>query len=535
MTFSRNAQSLANAANGTRRRKSFSTFFSVAIIVLFIAARLWRLTASCLWFDEIFSVHAARHSWAGLLQFVAADIIHPPLFYLLLKIWIAIGGESLMWLRLLPALLSIAAIIPFVLLCRELKMNQTERNLALLLLALNGYLIKYAQELRMYSLLMFLSLCSLWLFIKFFRAERASRKRFVWLFVVNLLLVYSHYAGWLVVITEGLTLVIWQRRKSMRFVAGIVIIMIAYVPWAFIVITSAEAGKGLAQNIGWVTRPTLRDITQFYALLNKPFWFIQSTAARPYDLLTACFALLVLGAPLLLLSVRLWRSTAPANDAHVQVFRLLFLFVLAPVAVVFGLSWLLPWSIWGTRHLIIVAAPYAILVSLAILRLPRYWIRITVSLILGFWILLAGSTWVMARPPVYIWCAWEPLAAQVQIREQQTKEDVRVYAFEDLVAYHLWFAFNSSQRSQFKVTVIKHLEGTQEDPAYFLPRRFEEVGVTESAQITENNIWIAYRAARWDDTLPPLSTLKNIGYSVQNVYSIQAQGQQAFMVRMERK
>ena len=41
-------------------------------------------------------------------------------------------------------------------------------NLALLLLAVNGYLIKYAQEVRMYSLLFFLSLCSLWLFFRFF-------------------------------------------------------------------------------------------------------------------------------------------------------------------------------------------------------------------------------------------------------------------------------------------------------------------------------------------------------------------------------
>ena len=47
-----------------------------------------------------------------LLGFVAADIIHPPLFYALLKVWISIGGESLFWLRLFPLLTSIAVIIP---------------------------------------------------------------------------------------------------------------------------------------------------------------------------------------------------------------------------------------------------------------------------------------------------------------------------------------------------------------------------------------------------------------------------------------
>jgi len=539
MTFSPKAQSPANTADEIGKNESLSTrwsmLFSAAVIVLFAVARLWRLSATCLWFDEIFSVHAAHHSWIELFRFVAADIIHPPLFYLLLKIWIAIGGESLLWLRLLPGLFGIAAIIPFFFLCRELELSRSERNLALLLLGVNGYLIKYAQELRMYSLLMLLSLCSLWLFIKFFRAERASHKQFVWLFLVNLLLVYSHYAGWLVVILEAFALLVWHRDRVISFLAGIVITTLAYLPWVFLVTRNAEAGKRLAQNIGWVTRPAFPDITQFYALLNKPFWSIQSSAARPYDLVTAIFALLVLGTPLLLFSMRLWRRTAYENETTVLPFRALFLFVVAPVAVVFGLSWLLPLSIWGTRHLIIVAAPYAVLVAVAIIRLQRYWMKIAVYLVLGFWFLVAGSAWVLARPPFYIWCAWEPLARQVEVSEQQTADEVRVYAFEDLVAYHLWFAFDSFPRKQFKVTVIKNLPGIQEDPAYFLPRRFNEIAVSNSTQITGNEIWIAYRGLRWDDTRPPLSALANIGYTVRNVYSSPAQGQQAFMVRMARK
>jgi len=533
MTFSPNAPSTSTANKTTD--KSLATAFFAAVVILFAALRLLRLSATCLWFDEIFSIHAARHGWIDLLRFVAADLIHPPLFYLLLKIWIAIGGESLVWLRLLPALFGIAAIIPFSLLCRALDLSLNERNLALLLLAVNGYLIKYAQELRMYSLLMFLSLCSLWLFIKFFKTEPASRKQLLWLFLTNLLLVYSHYAGWLVILTEGLTLVIWQRSRVKPFVAGLAFTMMAYAPWVFMVGRNAEAGKGLAQNIGWMTRPTFRDVTQFYALLNKPFWFVQSTAARPYDVLTAIFALLLVGVPLLMFSGRVWRSRDRARDADLQPIRTLFLLALAPVAIVFGLSWLLPLSIWGTRHLIIVAAPYAILVSLAIVRLTREWLRIAVYVILGSWILLAGTAWALARPPVYIWCAWEPLARQVEVNEPQAAQDVRVYAFEDLVAYHLWFAFESSQRKQFKVTVVKNFPGALEDPAYFLPRRFNEVAVMNSAQINGSEIWIAYRAARWDDTLPPLSTFENMGYAVRNVYSTQTQGQQAFMVRMARK
>src|SRR6476661_2805213 len=101
------------------RRTHFAAF--LVVVGIYIAVRLWGLTSSCLWFDEIFSVHAAEHDWNSLWSFVALDLIHPPLFYALLKIWILSGGESLMWLRLLPVLFAIAAIYPLIKFCIELK------------------------------------------------------------------------------------------------------------------------------------------------------------------------------------------------------------------------------------------------------------------------------------------------------------------------------------------------------------------------------------------------------------------------------
>ncbi|HZB45808.1 MAG TPA: glycosyltransferase family 39 protein, partial [Pyrinomonadaceae bacterium] len=156
------------------------------VVALYVAARLWRLDATCLWFDELFGVHAARHTWGGMLRFVAADLIHPPLFYALLKIWVAAGGESLLWLRLFPALTSFAAIVPFLLLARELRLGAKEVTPALLLLAANGYLIKYAQEVRMYSLLLLLALTSFWMFVRFLHARPKTKATLLLLFFVNL-------------------------------------------------------------------------------------------------------------------------------------------------------------------------------------------------------------------------------------------------------------------------------------------------------------------------------------------------------------
>ena len=50
------------------------------LAAVLLGVPLWQLHASCLWIDAGFSVHAARHGWGALVDFVALDLIHPPLF-----------------------------------------------------------------------------------------------------------------------------------------------------------------------------------------------------------------------------------------------------------------------------------------------------------------------------------------------------------------------------------------------------------------------------------------------------------------------
>ncbi|HVF27524.1 MAG TPA: glycosyltransferase family 39 protein, partial [Pyrinomonadaceae bacterium] len=286
--------------------KSSLILFALAV-ALYVAARLWRLTASCLWFDEIFGVHAARHGWRTLIDFVAADIIHPPLFYVLLKIWIGVGGESLLWLRLFPALTAVAAIAPFMLLCRELRLRTPETNLALLLLAVNGYLIKYAQEVRMYSLLFLFALCSLWLFARFINRKSDSHRTLAALTLVNLLLVYTHYFGWMMVAVELLFLLWRVRRKAAMFLISIAGLVLCYLPWIAAVINQAPRAEALNQNLGWAARPGVLDVLQFFALLHEIFYYRQSSHEPVFLSASAVLGVVLLLFPALLFLWRTWK------------------------------------------------------------------------------------------------------------------------------------------------------------------------------------------------------------------------------------
>lgn len=508
------------------------------VVLLYVAVRIRWLTSSCLWFDEIFGVHGARHNWTEMLKFVAADIIHPPLFYALLKLWIGLGGESLIWLRLLPVVFSVAAIVPLVLLARELRLGAYETKLALALLAVNGYLIKYAQEVRMYSLLFLLTCASLWLIVKFIHARANSTKMLLALAAINFLLVYTHYYGWLVVIVELLTLLMWWRHKAAKFLLTILALILSYLPWLYLITISREPGRGLSQNIGWVARPGLRDVAQFFSLLNTPFFFRQSSVSSLYDVWSICLSVVIFGLPLAVLFRQSFRKRN-AEPATVRVYWWLTSLAFLPLVFAFILSWALPHSIWGTRHLIVAAGPYAILAALALFRLQPQWARTACLVLLSCWCLLNGAVFLLQHPPSFIWCTWEPLAQQMMTSEADGSGEVQIYAFEDLVAYHLWFALDTARRqgvaNRFKVHVVKGVPGLLEDPAYFLPRRFYEIESQDGAAIRGESVWIAFRDSAWSPRRPPLSLVEAQGYETGRVFELPAQGQRAFIVELVRK
>jgi hypothetical protein len=578
---------------------------------LYAAARLRHLTATCLWFDEVFSVHAARHAWGELWRFAAADLIHPPLFYALLKIWIAAGGESLLRLRLFPALTSITALVPFLLLARELRLSAPATNVALLLMAANGYLIKYAQEVRMYSLLLLLTLFSLWLFARLLNARsssdatRATLGLQLVLTFANLLLVYTHYYGWLVVACEAALLVFKDRHELRVFLLASGVLALLFVPWVLLCAREAGGGGGLAQNIGWIARPGARDLWQFFALLNEPFYFRQSSVESLYASGGAVLALLLVGLPvaLLILKTLKRRRREPASrvederparavdkletrasdrlktredDAGARTILFLSLFTLLPVALAFAASHLLPESVWGERHLIVVAAPHALLAGVALTSLRPFWLKSAALVVLCCWFTLAAALALVGRGENYIWCAWENLAASAARDEAQAEANaqadtrgasgfdvqadmnsnggarptsgfderragvfdsrpVKVFAFEDLVAYHLWFALDGARQNRFQVVVVKNLPGVAEDPAFFLPRRFDGVARAAGADaLGGGRFFAAFRDTAWDESHEPLKTILERGYRAERVYETEAQGQRAFLVLFAR-
>ena len=388
--------------------------------------RLWRLTTYSLRPDEIFSLETARLGWHDLLVRAARDVVHPPLFYALLKAWVGLGGESELWLRLLSVLFAVAAIVPFALLCRELGLGAGEMNLALLLMAVNGYLIYYAQELRMYSLLVFLTIASLWLLARFLRAPRVDQASLVALVTVNVLLVYADYHGWLVLGVELGFVLGWARHRLALFALSIVAAVVCFSPWGY-VIMRVVARRGLGPNIGSFPRPRLvDDVLGYYATLSGPL--------RPAWKTT--LGLLLFGVPLLGWAWRVLRGTRADDRRDAPTFWLLTLIAFVPVLFVYVASQVLPQSVWGLRLLIFTAPAVMALVAAAAYRLEPVWVRAAVVPLLVAWASLAGYQELNSSGKQ----AWESLVDRMSRVETWGTAGIPVYSFDssdETIAFYL--------------------------------------------------------------------------------------------------
>jgi len=471
------------------------------VCLIFVGIRLWRLDDACLWFDEIFSVHAAEHDWSSLFSFVAKDLVHPPLYYAILKVWIVIGGESIFWLRLLSVVFAVLAVIPLLFLSRELKLQSATTLLALFLLAVNGSLINYTQRVRMYTLLMFLSLFSIWLFSRYFYRG----KSLVALAVVNVFLIYTHYYGSLVVGCEIVALLVFQRIKWRGAAALFGSGALFFLPWLYAVLINASGGSDVSQNIAWISRPGFREIGVFIIDLVEPFYF-QFSTTEPTSVFSISIPLLIVFLiAIVLFTVRL-RDLETSEKQHI-----LFLtgFAVLPILVVVTASWILPYSVWGVRHLIICAGPLALLMAVIIMSIRIRTLRLTaISLIV---VASAAALYLQVTRPVafYLWCAWDRIGNELA---SESKSLERVYAFESLIAYHVWFATRNAGNKQ--VFDVEGADSVKENEIYFLPRGFDGVQKVEPKDISGDRVWLLFRTHKVGEEAVLFESLRVKGYTI---------------------
>lgn len=169
------------------------------------------------WHDEGYSAMLKEYSYSEMLHRTAFDV-HPPLYYIALKLWASVVGNSIVGLRMLSVICMSAAVGLSVALTRRFWGRDAARWASVPLL-LAPVLVRYGQEMRMYGLVTLFVVAASWLFLALIKDYKrlGSQKRWQLLLGYGVLLsavFYTHYFATLIVLAHASLLVVLSASKA---------------------------------------------------------------------------------------------------------------------------------------------------------------------------------------------------------------------------------------------------------------------------------------------------------------------------------
>lgn len=228
--------------------------------------RVLYLSRRPIWYDEAFSILLARRPLPDILAGTSADTM-PPLYYMMLKAWMAFGS-SIAYLRFLNVVLGMGLILLAYHLGRRLFSRETGAWSALLA-AGSPFLIYHAQELRMYTLLaVSLTAYALATYQLIHPAEAAEQRRIgriAFVAVSAAAALYSHNLAAFTLLAPNVFLLIrgnWNRLRDLvlaQLAAGVL-----FLPW--LVIVPGQIAK--IQSAFWTPLPGLLQVVQALVTLH---------------------------------------------------------------------------------------------------------------------------------------------------------------------------------------------------------------------------------------------------------------------------
>lgn len=163
--------------------------------------------------DEGIIVLIANNSWHDLLVKASLDV-HPPLYHLLLKLFIYFGVSEFS-VRLLSAIAGVIFIYLIYIFTQKILVQSTKKSETIALIAaglaaISPFLIYPSQEARMYALFALLSLASYYCFYQLI-SQKPTTKFILAYILFSVAVCYTQYLGFIVVGGQFLYLLLLRR------------------------------------------------------------------------------------------------------------------------------------------------------------------------------------------------------------------------------------------------------------------------------------------------------------------------------------
>ncbi|MFN8453588.1 MAG: glycosyltransferase family 39 protein [Anaerolineae bacterium] len=392
----------------------------------------WRLPCGCsiwtrgLWEDEALTILVARQPLIRLFSILSSADVHPPLYFLLVKIFMSLGQSEFV-IRLPSALCSAAAVGVLYLLGRDM-FDERVGLVGALLMAVSPLQLLYAQEARMYAQLLLLAGLSGW---TFFHAWSSQGWRWWILFTVSAAVAcytLTLFFPLFLAMTLYVGLVERSRERIWRF-------GLARLPCGRVILTLAGCFIFAKSFSSW---PLSLSLLLFWIVTPHPLILLTTLSGFFVGISLPAFGTAVsLGVTLLIIFVVLnsvrHALIAESGDKQALIWLLLWAFV--PLLGLYLISLIRP--IFQLRTVMLASLPLYLLLSWGVTCAARK--RFNQWLLLPTLFMMSLSLYNFYFDPVYAKPPWREAAAYV--RDHAQPGDVAIHTSEG--SYLPFLVYNS--------------------------------------------------------------------------------------------
>ena len=301
--------------------------------VLYLTQPLWR--------DEAFSVLLARHAPHEIVMLTTQDFT-PPLYYVLLSLWMYMFGSGEVAVRMLSFVTYIVLLRGCYLLAREIrhKLPACFPAIVTFFIAINPMIVYYAFEARAYMLAICLGIWAVLWYV---------RKTWTLFITASVLMLYTHpYTIFLLLAMGMSTLMTKDKKQIARLLKHAAVILALYIPWMVAVYFQIARKEDM-----WFYPVDLKLVM---AILSNMYTGFEGTpphfwAASNY-ISAAIAGVIILGFP--------WRLVRRPT------LTLFFLWMLVPLVIVVGISFYRP--VFVARYVLYVTIAEIFLMVISILH-----------------------------------------------------------------------------------------------------------------------------------------------------------------------
>ncbi len=282
-------------------KTQLSNYTSLILITLLgLGLRLWNLTSISLWHDEAFSALLIKYSWGEMMYRIGLDV-HPPMYYIFLRIWSEIFGHSLFALRGMSVFFGVSTILVTYFFVNYIFNDKRVAILAALLVAVNPFQVQYVTEARMYTMGAFFAISSAFALSAALKNQVAFhvnagneflqaqlRKKFFSYYTLfiftSAILIYTHYYLLFTVAAIGFYGLLFcifkfktEFKKYIWVILSGILILVSFLPWLKVFIFQFKqvgAGYWIPPMNMWSIPSTLWELLLLLPNPNKPLFTI---------------------------------------------------------------------------------------------------------------------------------------------------------------------------------------------------------------------------------------------------------------------